>query len=115
MAFDLRRSRIRSCRRWLEQVLLSLEDEGVLEAGCEPRPPHYHAAVFPRQYAAWAALHPSADQALISPDLYIVTRGDTIWKIAARYKTTGESVKRANGLRSSRIYPGQVLKLPPSD
>ncbi|MEE8137454.1 MAG: DUF5715 family protein [Thermoanaerobaculia bacterium] len=115
MAFDLRRSWSRSCRRWLEQVLLSLENKGVLEAGYERRPPHYHVAVFPRHYAAWAARHPSADEPLISPDRYIVTRGDTIWKIAARHKTTVESLKRANGLRSSRIYPGQVLKLPPSD
>ncbi len=115
MAFDLRRSWSRSCRRWLEQALLSMENAGVLEAGYERRPPHYHVAVFFRRYTAWAARHPSIDDPLIPTDRYIVTRGDTLWKIARRRNTTVDTVKRANGLRSSRIYPGQVLKVPASD
>ena len=45
-------------------------------------------------------------------DRHIVARGDTLWKIASRHATTVETVKRANGLRSNRIYPGQVLRVP---
>ena len=115
MALDLRRSWNRSCRRWLEQVLLWLENEGVLEAGYERSPPHYHVAVFPRQYAAYVARLASEDEPLVRPDRYVVTRGDTLWKIAYRLSTTVETVKLANGLRSNRIYPGQVLKVPESD
>lgn len=51
MAVDLRRSSNRSCRRWLEDVLLRLEGEGLVEAVRERWPPHYHVAVFPEPYA----------------------------------------------------------------
>jgi hypothetical protein len=50
MAVDLRISRKRSCRRWLEKTLLALEKQGVLDAGRERRPPHYHVALFPESY-----------------------------------------------------------------
>lgn len=52
MAADLRISRKGSCQRWLERTLLDLEDEGVLDATRERRPPHYHVAVFPEAYLA---------------------------------------------------------------
>ena len=45
---------------------------------------------------------------------YEVARGDTLWKIAKRHQTDVYSVKQINGLRSSRIYVGQVLMLPTS-
>lgn len=53
MAVDLRISRKRSCQRWLEKTLLSLEDRGVLDATKEKRPPHFHVAVFPERYLAY--------------------------------------------------------------
>ncbi|MCD6248830.1 MAG: LysM peptidoglycan-binding domain-containing protein [candidate division Zixibacteria bacterium] len=41
-----------------------------------------------------------------------VRAGDTLWDIARLYATTSSSLRRLNGLgRSSRIYPGQVLKV----
>ena len=41
-----------------------------------------------------------------------VKSGDTLWDIARRYGTTTSSLRRLNGLgRSSRIYPGQMLKV----
>ena len=43
---------------------------------------------------------------------YQVNRGDTLWKIARRHNTDVLAVKEINGLRSSRIYEGQVLRLP---
>lgn len=53
MAVDLRISKKRSCQRWLEKTLLSLEDRGVLDATKEKRPPHFHVAVFPERYLAY--------------------------------------------------------------
>jgi len=53
MALDVRYSSSASCRRWLEGVLLDLERAGVIEATRERRPPHYHIAVFPRQYQGY--------------------------------------------------------------
>ncbi|HEX6309361.1 MAG TPA: DUF5715 family protein [Longimicrobiales bacterium] len=50
MAVDLRISRKRSCVRWLEKTLLSLEKQGVLDVTRERRPPHYHVALFPQPY-----------------------------------------------------------------
>ncbi len=113
MALDLRRTWNRACRRWIEGVLLTLEDRGVLEATYERWPPHYHVALFPRPYAAYLeqlAARPGEEEFQVTS--YRVSPGDTLWKIANRHRTTVEEVKRGNGLRSNRIYPGQVLKVP---
>jgi hypothetical protein len=107
MAIDLRRSWKYACRRWLESTLLYLEGRGVLEAARERRPPHYHIAVYPKQYEAYVANLGNEKR-----DKYYVVRGDTLYSIARRHATTVGMVKQANGLRSDRIYPGQVLKLP---
>jgi hypothetical protein len=53
MAVDLRVSDRASCRSWLESTLLGLERRGVLNGIREFHPPHYHVAVFPRQYMAY--------------------------------------------------------------
>lgn len=53
MAVDLRVSKKRSCVRWLEETLLSLEKQGVLDATRERRPPHYHVALFPQPYTRY--------------------------------------------------------------
>ena len=107
MAMDLRRSWSHSCRRWLESTLLYLEGRGVLEAARERRPPHYHVALFPKQYASYVANVGKQERTE-----YYVVRGDTLYSIARRHAVTVGMVKRANGLRGDRIYPGQVLKLP---
>jgi hypothetical protein len=54
MALDLRVSDRAACRSWLEGTLLSLERRGVLNGIREFHPPHYHVAVFPKQYLAYA-------------------------------------------------------------
>ncbi|MEE8368066.1 MAG: LysM peptidoglycan-binding domain-containing protein, partial [Thermoanaerobaculia bacterium] len=46
---------------------------------------------------------------------YRVARGDTLYGIAAQYRTSVNEVKRLNDLRSSRIYPGQLLAVPSSE
>ena len=43
---------------------------------------------------------------------YMVRRNDTLWRISKRFGTTPEHLQRTNDLKSSMIYPGQVLKVP---
>ena len=43
---------------------------------------------------------------------YRVRRGDNLWSIARRHGTSPRTLQRANGLRSSQIKPGQVLRIP---
>jgi protocatechuate 3,4-dioxygenase beta subunit len=118
MAVDLRRSNDRACRAWLENVLLHLEGVGVVEATRERRPPHYHIAVFPRQYASYvdglvrANALESTRIAEADDQEYRVRSGDSLWTIAKRHGTTVERLQSANDLRGSRIYAGQLLTVP---
>ena len=43
---------------------------------------------------------------------HVVRRGETLWEIARRYRVSVRRLKRANGLRSSRLRIGQVLRIP---
>ena len=110
MAIDMRRSWNRNCRRWMADTLITLEVNGVLDAMLEWHPQHFHVALFPSQYRQHGA------EILDSGERthYQVTRGDTLWKNAKRHNTDVLAVKEMNGLRSSRIYEGQVLRLPSS-
>jgi len=45
---------------------------------------------------------------------HTVLRGDTLFSISRRYGQTVEAIKRANGLTSDLIYPGDVLNIPQS-
>jgi len=145
MAVDLRLSRSSRCRAWLEQVLLSLERAGVVEATRERWPPHYHVVVFPEPYVKYVARitgpeesaeeptdavqvasqqpEPVADKApAASPEkpaseatvtrTYHVQRGDSLWGIARASGVTVTDLWIANGLDSSRIKPGQELRIP---
>lgn len=58
MAVDFRVPASATTRAWLENRLLALEGEGVLDVTREKRPPHYHVAVYPEQYSAYAAMLP---------------------------------------------------------
>lgn len=55
MAVDLRVPRNEASLSWLQNTLLSLEGKGVLDVTREYRPPHFHVAVYPKEYAAYAA------------------------------------------------------------
>jgi LysM repeat protein len=116
MAIDIRRSWSRACRSWLENVLLSLEASGVLEATRESRPPHYHVAIYPRQYARYVDnLTTRRAQTRVASDGnldYEVRSGDSLWEIAQSHGITVNQLRQANNLRGSRIYAGQVLKVP---
>ena len=122
MALDIRRHNTPACRQWLDRVLLSLEKSKVLEATLEKRPPHYHIAVFPLEYADYVAtIDGTATVASDSTaagggfrDLlsYTVRRKDTLWRIAQAHGTTPEVIRAANGLRGSTIRVGQILQVP---
>ena len=43
---------------------------------------------------------------------YTVRAGDTLWELARRYGTTVEAIMQANGLSSSLLQIGQVLRIP---
>jgi len=108
MALDMRRSNRRSCRGWVERVLLSLEKEGVLEATREKRPPHYHVAVFPKEYRAYVNRLVDGD----GKRTWMVRSGDTLWAIARETGASVSDIRSLNGLRGNRIFEGQVLALP---
>ncbi len=47
--------------------------------------------------------------------LYTVKKGDTLWSIAERFLSDGNSYKlimELNGLTTETIYPGQILRIP---
>jgi hypothetical protein len=115
MAIDIRRSRQRSCRAWLEKVLVSLERQGVLEATRERWPPHYHVAIFPRPYARYvASLNDRTLPAVGATVRYEVRRGDSLWSIARNYGIGVDDLKVENNLSGNRIYAGQTLRIPSS-
>lgn len=43
---------------------------------------------------------------------YTVRPGDTLWELARRYDTTVEAIMQANGLTSTILMIGQVLRIP---
>lgn len=43
---------------------------------------------------------------------YRVRKGDSLWKIAQRFSTTTRAIQAINGMRSTRLQIGQVLKVP---
>lgn len=116
MALDLRVSGNRRCRSWIESALVTLEARGVLEAARERHPPHYHVVVFPRQYGSYVAARigrgDGGDRQGPSVITYRVRQGDSLWTIARRHGTTVRTLQQTNGLRSSRIRPSQVLRVP---
>jgi len=111
MAMDLRRTSNRGCRSWMESVLLDLERAGVLEATLEHNPPHFHVALFPRQYAGYVQ-HRQATAVVAATEEYRVRSGDSLWSIARASGTSVPELRELNDLRGSQIFPGQVLTLP---
>lgn len=109
MAIDVRRSNSRACRSWIEKTLLVLEGRKVLEATREKHPPHYHVAVYPKKYSDYVR---TLGRQSGGSNTHRVAGGDSLWSIARTYGTTVTSIQRVNGLASSRLTPGQVLKIP---
>jgi LysM repeat protein len=121
MAVDLRRPTTSRCLSWLRSTLMSLETRGVLEATEERNPPHFHVAVFPRQYQGYVGsggestrVTQASGSASGSGDSerYVVRKGDSIWAISRRMRVSVEQIQLANNLTSSRIQAGQVIVIP---
>lgn len=49
------------------------------------------------------------------PVWYRVRTDDSLWKIARKFRTSVDALKRANHISSSIIHPGQKLRIPPGD
>lgn len=128
MAVDLRKPRNSRCLSWLRNTLSALEASGVLDAVEERNPPHFHVAVFPRQYASYVQAKTGGSRLVSSAPAarsatarvseagrtYEVRRGDSLWTIARRNNVSVDRLKAANKLTSSRILAGQVLVIPSS-
>lgn len=133
MAVDVRKPPHARCLNWLRKTLVTLKDEGVLDAVEEHRPPHFHVAVFPTPYEKYARARgavpsiasaeppkPAAkSSAAAKPKAstpattrYRVRKGDSLWTIARRHGITVDALKRANSIRSDRVVAGQVLVIP---
>lgn len=121
MALDLRKPQNSRCLSWLRTTLLSLEAAGLLEAVEERNPPHFHVAVFPRQYHQYVQARTGGQPVTLatvarspqaSAKKYEVRRGDSLWTIARRNNTTVDELREANNLRSTRILAGQTLLIP---
>ncbi len=54
----------------------------------------------------------SGSASLASGSGYTVARGDSLYLIAKRFGVSVDEIKRANGLSTNIIYPGQVLSIP---
>ena len=46
---------------------------------------------------------------------YTVKKGDTLAKIAKKYKTTTANLKKLNNLKTTKIKVGQKLKVPKAE
>ena len=138
MAVDLRRSNTPACRRWIQRVLLELEGAGTIQATHERRPPHYHIAVYTKDYARYVAQLEAGDPTVADTETagaaparavaeqsagsssaashvsYRVRSGDSLWSISRAYGITVAQLKAANNLTGSRIYAGQRLEVPVS-
>ncbi len=47
-----------------------------------------------------------------APVRYVVSKGDTLWSISQKYKTSVAAIQTANGLSNNNISPGKVLLIP---
>ncbi|HEX6748327.1 MAG TPA: DUF5715 family protein [Longimicrobium sp.] len=125
MAVDLRKPTRGRCLRWLRQALLGVEGEGVIEATEEHRPPHFHVAVFPRQYRRYVDARSGGGSSRSASSgsrrsggssssraTYKVRQGDSLWTIARRHNTTVARIREANGMSSSRLSIGQRIVIP---
>jgi LysM repeat protein len=140
MAADLRIPAKANCRAWLERTLLSLEKERVLDVTREHYPPHYHVAVYAKQYETRVAAvygsnfgqpvtefsaQPERDMAVETQPIaqpvaqrpatarsYVVRKGDSLSTIADRTGVSVRQLRAANGLRGNLINAGQKLRIP---
>ncbi len=98
-AFDVPVSRLRAANRLSRRSLIHPRQRLVIPTRFRSR----HTRV--RRVAT----------ATSSGNVYTVHRGDTLFEIARRFRTTVRALRHANKLRTSRIHPGDVLHIPEAE
>ncbi len=59
------------------------------------------------------SMEENEDRNIYSMVIYFVKPGDTIWKIAKKFRSTVEDITRVNNIEdSNKIYPGEQLYIP---
>jgi hypothetical protein len=111
MAIDLRIPQNSVCREFLESALLEKEEAGLLDITRERAPPHYHIAVFPEPYAAYAELQgpvrppaPEASGAQTAAEAETRGRGMALLLVALLLSVS--AIAAAWALRHYRSRPG---------
>lgn len=54
----------------------------------------------------------NSSSSLLTNGLYVVQRGDTLFKISVKWGTTVSALQALNNITGTRIYAGQSLKIP---
>jgi LysM repeat protein len=57
---------------------------------------------------------PAPQQVEAKVRLHTIEKGDSLWKIAKKYKVTVEQIKKANNIDSDKLRLGKTLAIPPS-
>jgi hypothetical protein len=103
MAVDLRVSDRASCRQWLEDALMNLETQGVLNGIREHRPPHYHVAIYPERYMAYAEERMAEERVLAEAEAAEAARAAEVAALAAA--RDAPPIGESNTSRGSRAVP----------
>ena len=73
---------------------------------------HHHCAM-PMSMPAPTSYSAPVPEPEPTHEVYVVQKGDTVYKIAKRYGTTMQAIILGNNLRNPNlIYPGQILFIP---
>lgn len=102
---------------WLDRVFSGKEGGRTIIRHARGHATHLHIRFFnPDAQRRGQKLYPLlVEQNLVPPvtvySTFRAKKGDTLGKIAKRYNTTVEALKRANGLKKSLIVAGRVYKI----
>lgn len=83
----------------------NINKRNLIVAGKILKIPHRGSSIH-RSYAS------SSKTYNVNASEHIVKRGDSLWIIARRYRTTTKSIQKLNNLKTTDLHIGQVIKLP---
>jgi len=111
--------RIGEDRTWLERVFqYPRRNRGAIIRHAPGHHTHIHVRFYNRQaqeLGRRAYKHLLARKLIRPPTWYVkhrVRRGDSLNKLARRYRTSVRAIRRANGLRSNLIRAGRTYRIP---